>query len=121
MAIIKNEKTGKWEVRTHYTDWTGHVKQKTKRGFERKTDAAEWERKFKLQMQFDMTMNFERFVEVYTNDRKPRLKLNTWLTKEHIIRTKIMPYFKDKKLSEITSSDIVNWQNKLLLYLSTQN
>jgi len=116
MAIIKNEKTGNWEVRTYYKDWTGHMKQKTKRGFERKPDAAEWERKFKLQMQFDMTMNFEQFVEVYTNDRKPRLKLNTWLTKEHIIRTKILPYFKDTKLSEITSSDIVNWQNKLLKY-----
>ena len=38
---------------------------------------------------------------------------------KHIIRTKILPYFKDKKLSEITSSDIVNWQNKLLQYKDT--
>ena len=90
------------------------MKQKTKRGFERKPDAAEWERKFKLQMQFDMTMNFERFVEVYTNDRKPRLKLNTWLTKEYIVKEKLIPYFGRRKMNEIKASDIIKWQNTLM-------
>ena len=116
MAINKNRKTGKWEVRTYYKDWTGHQKQKTKRGFEKRTEAIEWERKFKLQTQCNMSMDFESFVEVYTKDKKPRVKLNTWLTKEHIIQTKIMPYFKNKKLSEITASDIVNWQNNIMKY-----
>ena len=32
MAVIKNQKTGMWEVRTYYKDWTGERKQKTKRG-----------------------------------------------------------------------------------------
>ena len=114
MAVIKNEKTGKWEVRTYYEDWTGERKQKTKRGFEKKQDAVEWERAFKLQKHYDMSMTFSDFVEVYSNDMKPRLRLNTWNSKEHIIRTKILPYFKNKKMSEITPSDIVNWQNELL-------
>ena len=116
MAVIKNEKTGKWEVRTYYEDWTGERKQKTKRGFEKKQDAVEWERAFKLQKHYDMSMTFSSFVEVYSNDMKPRLRLNTWNSKEHIIRTKILPYFKNKKMSEITPSDIVNWQNELLNY-----
>ena len=116
MAVIKNEKTGKWEVRTYYEDWTGERKQKTKRGFEKKQDAVEWERAFKLQKHYDMSMTFSDFVEVYSNDMKPRLRLNTWNSKEHIIRTKILPYFKNKKMSEITPSDIVNWQNELLNY-----
>ena len=116
MAVIKNEKTGKWEVRTYYEDWTGERKQKTKRGFEKKQDAVEWERAFKLQKHYDMSMKFSDFVEVYSNDMKPRLRLNTWNSKEHIIRTKILPYFKNKKMSEITPSDIVNWQNELLNY-----
>lgn len=30
MAIIKNDKTGTWEVRTYYKDFTGATKQKTK-------------------------------------------------------------------------------------------
>lgn len=87
MAVIKNEKTGKWEVRTYYEDWTGERKQKTKRGFEKKQDAVEWERAFKLQKHYDMSMTFSDFVEVYSNDMKPRLRLNTWNSKEHIIRT----------------------------------
>ena len=36
MAVIKNNKTGMWEVRTYYKDLTGSRKQKTKRGFAKK-------------------------------------------------------------------------------------
>lgn len=32
MAVIKNNKTGMWEVRTYYKDLTGARKQKTKEG-----------------------------------------------------------------------------------------
>ena len=48
MAVIKNHKTGMWEVRTYYKDLTGERKQKTKRGFAKKSKAVEWERNFKL-------------------------------------------------------------------------
>ena len=41
------------------------------------------------------------------------MKLNTWLSKEHIIRTKILPYFKKRKLSEITARDVIDWQNEI--------
>ena len=42
---------------------------------------------------------------------KPKLKLNTWLTKESIIQKKILPYFGKRKLSEITAKDVMDWQN----------
>ena len=42
-------------------------------------------------------MSFENFVEIYKNDMKERLKLNTWNGKISIIEQKIIPYFKDKK------------------------
>ena len=48
MAVIKNKKTGMWEVRTYYKDLTGERKQKTKRGFAKKSETLEWERNFKL-------------------------------------------------------------------------
>ena len=47
-------------------------------------------------------------------DMKPRLKLNTFLTKRHIIETKIIPYFEKKSLAEITATDVIQWQNQLL-------
>lgn len=114
MAVIKNEKTGKWEVRTYYKDFTGKRKQKTKRGFDRKSDAIDWERAFKLQQDENVDMYFKDFVEIYIRDKKPRVKYNTWLTKESIIDKKIMPYFANKKLSEIKVSDVLQWQNEIM-------
>ena len=114
MAIIKNEATGTWEVRTRYIDWTGTKKQKTKRGFTRKTDAIEWEQNFQLKASQDIDMTFGDFVTTYIEDMQPRLRENTWKTKEAIINKKILPYFKDKKLSDITAPDIVSWQNEIM-------
>lgn len=114
MAIIKNEATGTWEVRTRYIDWTGTKKQKTKRGFTRKADAIEWEQNFQLKASQDIDMTFGDFVATYIEDMQPRLRENTWKTKEAIINKKILPYFKDKKLSDITAPDIVSWQNEIM-------
>ena len=47
---------------------------------------------------------------------KSRLKENTWLTKEHIIRTKILPYFGKLKISEISTKEVIAWQNEMLAY-----
>ena len=59
-------------------------------------------------------MTFESFVALYEKDMSsPKLKLNTWLTKESIIKKKILPYFAKRKLSEITAKDIIRWQNEI--------
>jgi len=42
------------------------------------------------------------------------LKENTWESKSHIIRTKILPYFGDRKIAEIEAKDVIAWQNKLM-------
>lgn len=119
MAVIRNEKTGMWEVRTRYVDWTGEKKQKTKRGFERRCDAVEWERQFQLKHTDDVDMTFGSFVEIYKEDVKPRLRENTWKTKEVIIDKKILPYFRNKKLSEIKASDVVAWQNEIMKHVDS--
>lgn len=116
MAILQNKKTKTWEVRCYYKDIYGNQKQKTKRGFRNKTEARNWERDFKLQTDLDLSMPFHKFVEVYMSDLKPRLKYNTWLSKKVVVDLKILPYFKDKPLNEIKSSDIIKWQNELIKY-----
>ena len=58
-------------------------------------------------------MSFESFVGLYEKDIKPKIKLNTWITKESIIKQKILPYFQKRKLSEITAKDIIDWQNEI--------
>ena len=116
MPVYKNEDNGTWYVLTRYVDWKGERKQKCKRGFETNREAQEWERVFKQQSAADMDMHFSAFVELYIKDIKPRLKENTWLTKKHIIETKILPYFEKKNVSEITTKDVIAWQNELLAF-----
>ena len=93
MPVFKNEDNGTWYVMARYVNWKGERKQKCKRGFATKKEAQEWERMFQLQNSSDLDMSFETFTELYIRDVKNRLKENTWLTKEHIIRTKILPFF----------------------------
>ena len=87
--------------------------QKLKRGFATKKEAQAWEREFLMQKQADVNMTFESFAQLYEKDMKPKLKLNTWLTKESIIQKKILPYFGKRKLSEITAKDVMDWQNAI--------
>lgn len=114
MAVNKNPKTNTWEVRCYYKDWSGERKQKTKRGFKKKSDAIEWERSFKLQQEHELDMPFKEFIEIYRGNMEPRLKANTWQTKEYIINEKILPYFGEKKMNDIKAADIIKWQNEMM-------
>ena len=59
-------------------------------------------------------MTFASFIEVYTADIQSRIKENTWETKAHIIRSKLLPYFGDRKICEIQPKEIIAWQNEML-------
>ena len=60
-----------------------------------------------------MDMTLESFCKLYEVDVRPRLKENTWLTKESIIQSKILPYLGQGKMSEITAKDVIDWQNEM--------
>ena len=113
MAAFKNKENGTWYVQFRYTDWKGERQQKLKRGFATKKEAQAWEREFLMEKQADINMSFESFVGLYEKDIKPKIKLNTWFTKESIITQKILPYFQKRRLSEITAKDIIDWQNEI--------
>ena len=116
MAAYKDEKRGTWFVSFHYNDWTGKNCRKVKRGFKTRREAVDWEQHFLMKEGSDLDMTFSEFVAAYTRDMQPKLKHNTWLTKEHIVRTKLLPYFKDKKMRDIKPKDIIQWQNKQISY-----
>lgn len=116
MPAYKDNRQGTWYASFYFENWQGVKQKKLKRGFATKKDALAWEREFLLQQAADLTMTLEAFVEIYITDKKKRLRENTWSTKEHIIRTKILPYFKGKRLSEIKPRDVIAWQNEMLNY-----
>ncbi len=113
MAVNRNSKTGLWEVQVWYRTHDGRRKKKHKRGFRTKAVAKQWEREFLLRAEGSPSMKFADFVEVYMADMKPQLKLNTFLTKGHIIKTKLVPFFGEMQLDEIQAADIMRWQNEL--------
>lgn len=53
-------------------------------------------------------------MDIYLTDLEPRIKRNTFLTKKHIIETKILPYFWKRKLDDIRTSDVIQWQNEIM-------
>ena len=114
MAVYKEEKTGTWRVVFRFTDWNGERKQTQKRGFPTKREAQAWEREQLNKVGSELDMSFKSFVERYTEDVQPRRKENTWSTKEHIIRTKLVPYFGKLRVNAITAQQIITWQNELI-------
>ena len=116
MPAYKDSKTGTWFVKFYCKDWTGENKQIKKRGFATKREALDYERNYKIRQENNLDMTFGEFWKLYTEDVKNYVKLNTWLTKEHIVDTKILPYFKNLKMNEITPGDVRKWQNAMVAF-----
>ena len=116
MPAYKDAKKNTWYVKFQYKNWANEQKWVTKRGFSTKREALQWERAFLLQKKGNLDMGFSDFVAVYRSDRKPRIKESTFAMKDNIIETKLIPFFGKKPLREITTNDIMLWQNMLLEY-----
>ncbi len=117
MAVYKdkwNGYSGTWRVACYYTDWKGIKRKHEKRGFKTKKAALEYEREFLAKKTKDVNMGFDTFIDIYMSDMRPQLKQSTMANKENIIETHIRSYFENKSLSEITPTDILQWQNCLL-------
>ena len=114
MPAYKDEKSGKWFASFYYKDWDGQSRKKLKRGFETKKEALNWEKEFLSQQAGTVEMTFREFFELYKRDKKPRIRENTWRTKEAIVMTKIMPYLGDLLMNEISNVAIIQWQNELM-------
>mgnify|MGYP000051938741 FL=1 len=64
---------------------------------------------------------------MYYADMETRLREHTMRTKKYIVELKILPYFGNKRVNDITTADIRQWQNELIkigyspTYLKTIN
>ena len=64
---------------------------------------------------------------MYCSDMGTRLREHTMRTKTYIVELKILPYFGNKRVNDITAADIRKWQNELIemgyssTYLKTIN
>ena len=127
MKAEKDKKTGKWLIQYRYTHWQGKRRKSTKRGFATKREAEEWLRNFLITQKADFYMKFADFWKMYCADMETRLREHTMRTKKYIVELKILPYFGNKRVNDITAADIRQWQNELIkmgyspTYLKTIN
>ena len=101
---------------------TNERKRTCKRGFEKKKDAEEWIKNelpaFIKQLEhketLDENLTMGELIELYMKDAHIRKEETTCLTKAHIIETKILPYFKRKKVYDVSTTDVRTWQNEMM-------
>lgn len=126
MTVSKNDK-GLWDVQFYYKDYRGKNTKKHKRNFRTKKEAVEWANKYIDQQSHNLDMDFSSFWQLYREDMKERLRENTIRTKDYIMELKVLPYFGDNKIAQISTADIRRWQNSLMkegyspTYLKTIN
>ena len=60
-----------------------------------------------------MEMMLGAFVDVYFQDKAGELKERTIKNKQYMIEAHVLPYFANKRMNEITPSDIIQWQNEM--------
>ena len=116
MSVYKDATRNSWYVKIRYTDYYGKKKQTTKRGFKTKREASEWEATEKPKRNFSLDMTFSKFYEIYEADVRHRVKETTWENKETMVKAKIIPFFGERKMIEISAKDVRHWQKEMIEY-----
>lgn len=111
MPVYKDKERNTWYCRFYYTSWDGKRKRSTKRGFITKREALQWEREYVCTTQRKMTMTLKTFVDLYFEDKKGELKERTVQNKKRMIDVHVVPYLGEKRMCDIVSADLIQWQN----------
>lgn len=114
MPVYKEKNKNTWFIVTRYHDWTGKLRTTTKRGFKTKAEVKRYEAEFAQKKESSLSMTFGSFAEIYLDSMKNRVRENTFRSKTYILEDKILPYFKDKKLCDITPTDVIQWQDAIM-------
>ena len=128
MSVNKNIKANvshdgdKFRVSYRYLDpVTNKYKNTCKRGFKLKREAKCWietelpaiiARLEQKKKSID-AMTMDELIEEYCIYKKMHVRMTTFETKEHIIRTKILPFFKDMYVTDVEPIDIIKWQSEI--------
>jgi len=116
MPVYKDEKRGTWYVSTYVEYKDGTKKRVMKRGFKTKREAKEFENDLVFQSTMDTSdnYNFDDVAKEYLEWYKSRRKESSYRKVESLINVRLIPYFRKKKIKEITRRDVVKMQNKML-------
>lgn len=114
MPTYKDEKTGTWYCKFYYVDWQGQKKQKLKRGFKLQREAKDYDRKFLEPFAKNPDITFESLYERYKEYISLRIRESTASSRFSMLEVHVLPFFKDRVISDISPTDIAAWQNEML-------
>lgn len=110
----------RYYIRTYVTDENGNSKQITKHnkawvGLDGKIEAQRQENILKDNVYSNNNdITLEELTNEYIANIEKKLKLSTIKNNKDNIRLYILPYFKNKKIKNITNTDILKWHDYIL-------
>lgn len=112
MSVYKENNS--WSFSCRYKDFTGKTKIAHRRGYRTKTEARKAELTFiNNHENGDKQMTFENLYQDFLDYKKNRNKDSSIQSINYKVQRHILPYFKNRKVNEITVKDIRDWQNTL--------
>lgn len=117
MSIYKDKTRNTWYFQIRKKDIYGEWKRITKRGFKTQSEAKlEQSREMLKEVKIDTSLTFYELYNKYISFNSNRLKERNLNIIENRVNNHIMPYFKNKKINQITTNDIIKWQELLNKY-----
>ena len=115
MPAYKDNERGTWYCEFRCKEINGLTKKIKKRGFKTKKGAIEYERNFLTQLSEKAeVIRFKDFALMYLKDIKTRIKPSSYNNKEKIFKFKLIPFFENMLIGNITPIVIRKWQNEEL-------
>ena len=101
----------KYYCSVRYVNSAGKRVQHKKEGFSFSSEAKQYEKEFLERINGSTDMSFKSLCEIYLKDCKARLKPTTYRGKKYLFYDKLIPFFKDTAIIDITPAMIRSWQN----------
>lgn len=117
MPVFKHKdkkRKNPWYVSFYIMDELGMRRKRKKEGFLTKKAATLYEIEQLTTVNVGNDDLFSTIVKKYLSDKKIRLRVTSYSTKEYIVNLRILPFLGKFKVSDITPKIIREWQNLLI-------
>lgn len=123
MAIYKDKKRGTYYISVIVEDKYGKKKRLVRRGFKTQALAKKAEAELIFTTQLEKHNAEDPTLEAvsmeYLNWYKQSRKKTSYNKTESVVRIRLLPYFKNKKIKDLTRRDVINFQTYSLENWST--
>lgn len=110
MPVYKDKLRNTWYIATRKRDINGELKYIKKRGFKTKKEAQIEEASLLLKKDTNINLTFNDLYLEYMEHQKNKLKPRTLQSLHYRFQKHVLPYFKDKKIKNITLKNYQEWQ-----------